>query len=192
MGRRRQFDEDTVLSSVMHAFRRGGYAGVSMRELEGAASLSAGSLYHAYGGKQGLFEAAFEHYNAEVLQWRIQHFAPEGSGTDGLRELFTSLLHEPDGTRAGCLITNSAVEFGPQAPPQVGAAFAVLEDAFAERLRTSVGASWSEVDVQLWATRLLALYQGVLVMVRGGHDLTVVERMIVSVFDDLSRRESTR
>ena len=35
-----------------------------------------------------------------------------GAGIEGLRRLFLSLLREPDGGSSGCLITNSAVEFG--------------------------------------------------------------------------------
>ena len=189
MGRRRGYDEDAVLSGVAHAFRRGGYTGASVRDLEAATSLSAGSLYHAYGGKAELFDAAFRHYNATVLRARIDRYAPPGSGPEGLRELFRSLLHEPDGRRSGCLITNTAVEFGSDAVhPQVSEGFAVLERTFADRLRTSVGKTWSEQQLRSAATRLLALYQGVLVLVRGGHDLVAVEAMVVAEFDDLAGR----
>jgi hypothetical protein len=38
--------------------------------------------------------------------------APTPAGLAGLRALFASLLHEPDGGSLGCSITNSAVEFG--------------------------------------------------------------------------------
>jgi AcrR family transcriptional regulator len=179
-----------MLSGAMHAFRRDGYAGVSIRELEAATSVSVGSLYHAYGGKAGLFDAALRHYNTAVLQAGIDHYAPAGSGPDGLRELFRSLLHEPDGRRLGCLITNSAVEFGSAAVhPQVSEGLAALEQAFADRLRESDGCSWSARRMRVATTRLLALYQGVLVLVRGGHDLEAVEQMIGSEFDDLTGGE---
>jgi TetR/AcrR family transcriptional repressor of nem operon len=188
MGRPRGYDEDSVLTGAMHAFRRSGYAGVSVRELETATSLSAGSLYHAYGGKAELFDTAFRHYNTSVLQRRIDRYAPPGSGPKGLRELFRSMLHEPDGRRSGCLITNSAVEFGSDAVhPQVSEGFAVLERTFAARLEESVGKSWSQKRRRSAATRLLALYQGVLVLVRGGYDLAAVDAMVVSEFDGLTR-----
>lgn len=188
MGRRREFDEAAVLTGAVHAFRRAGYEQVSVRDLERATSLSAGSLYHAYGGKKGLFDAAFQHYNVAVLRARIERHAPVGSGIGGLEELFASLLAEPDGQRSGCLITNTAVEFGADAVhPGVREGLAILADTFRDRLRSSVGARWSDAEISVYATRLLALYQGVLVLVRGGHDLAAVRAMIGSQFDELRR-----
>jgi AcrR family transcriptional regulator len=166
----------------MHAFRRAGYERVSVRDLERATSLSAGSLYHAYGGKEGLFEAAFAHYNMAVLRTRIEQYAPAGSGVDGLEKLFSTLLEEPDGQRWGCLITNTAVESGAEAVhPGVRAGLAILEDTFADRLSSLVPGE----EVAACATRLLALYQGVLVLVRGGHDLQRVREMIGFEFNAL-------
>jgi TetR/AcrR family transcriptional regulator, transcriptional repressor for nem operon len=53
MGRKRSFDETKVLESAMHAFRRHGYAGISIKQLEEATGLSSGSLYNAYRGLRG-------------------------------------------------------------------------------------------------------------------------------------------
>ena len=188
MGRRREYDEAAVLAGAMHAFRRTGYGQASVRDLEQATSLSAGSLYHAYGDKQGLFDAAFAHYNEAVLRARIERYAPAGCGVDGLEKLFSTLLEEPDGRRLGCLITNTAVEFGSTTVhPGVRDGFAVLEETFEDRLRSLVGATRSDGEITAAATRLLALYQGVLVLVRGGHDLQKTAEMISSEFDSLRR-----
>ena len=186
MGRRRAYDAAAVLTGAMHAFRRAGYEQASVRDLERATSLSAGSLYHAFGGKKGLFDAAFAHYNAAVLRARIERYAPAGSGVDGLEKLFSTLLEEPDGQRSGCLITNTAVEFGAEAVhPGVRAGLAILEETFADRLGSLFRAAWSDQEIAARATRLLALYQGVLVLVRGGHDLQRVRDMIASEFNAL-------
>ena len=186
MGRTREFDESVVLAKAMHAFRRKGYAGSSVRDLEQATGLSGGSLYHAYGGKRGLFDAAFEHYNSAVLQARLDRYAPPGSGVEGLQKLFRSLLHEPDGERSGCLITNTAVEFGPHAThPCVGRAFDLLERTFDERLAESAATTDDKRSAS--TTRLLTLYQGVLVLVRAGYDLDSVERMITNEFHQLTK-----
>src|SRR5579863_8586335 len=110
MGRARDYDEEAVLTGAMHAFRRSGYGGASIRDLEAATGLKAGSIYNSFGDKAGLFAAAFAHYNRTVLHGRIDRFAPPQRGLDGLRRLFLSLLQEPGGGRLGCLITNAAVE----------------------------------------------------------------------------------
>ena len=62
MVRSRSYDEDEVLARAMHAFRREGYAGISIPQLEAATGLSSGSIYNSFGDKRGIFFAAFEHY----------------------------------------------------------------------------------------------------------------------------------
>ncbi len=193
MVRARAFDEDTVLTGAMQAFRRGGYAGVAIPALETATGISAGSLYNAYGDKRGIFLAAFEHYLKAVLEARITRFAGPSHGLSGLRQLFLSLLREPDGEKFGCLITNSAIEFGADdalAAPTARKGFDILERLFLDRLTAakSLGKLRSGVDPKSASTRLLALYQGVLVLVRGGHEMTKIRRAIACEFDDLERK----
>src|SRR6185437_4742440 len=83
MGRSREYDETAVLAGAMHAFRRHGYGGVSVRDLEQATGLKAGSIYNSYRDKAGLFTAAFGHYNQAVLGRRIAEHAPEAAGLTG-------------------------------------------------------------------------------------------------------------
>ena len=71
MGRTREFDEQAVLTGAMHIFRKQGYQAASIRDLEEATGLKGGSIYHAFGDKAGLFDAAFEHYHRTVLEGRI-------------------------------------------------------------------------------------------------------------------------
>lgn len=182
MARPRTFDENVLLSDVMHVFRRRGFGATTVRDLEAATGLTSGSLYNTYGDKQGLFDASSEHYARTVLLRRIREHAPPGCGVGGLRALFLSLLHEPDGETHGCLITNSAIEFGCAARPKLVAdGFAILQDTFAHRLSERAHATARETD----ATALLALYQGVLVLVRSGFDTSLIKTMISQFFDDL-------
>src|SRR5258708_17584600 len=137
MVRSRSYDESEVLTGAMHAFRRSGYSGVSIPELEAATGLSAGSIYNSFGDERGIFLAAFGHYLKAVLEQRISAFAKPANGLSGLRQLFLSLLREPDGETFGCLITNSAIEFGSDdavSGQTVLKGFAILERLFADRL----------------------------------------------------------
>lgn len=180
MARPRTFSEEAVLTGMARVFRRQGYAASSVRDLEEATGLTSGSLYNTYGDKSGLFRAASEHYNRAVLQRRLQDHAPAGSGLGGLRRLFLSLLHEPGGGSSGCLITNSAVEFGGTGVPAfVTRGLDLLREAFADRLGAASGPE---------AVALLALYQGILVLVRAGYDREELERMITAHFDGLEAR----
>jgi TetR/AcrR family transcriptional repressor of nem operon len=189
MGRSREYDEDAVLAGAMHAFRRKGYAAVSIKDLEEATGLKGGSIYNSYGDKGGLFDAAFAHYNRAVLARRVADHAPEAKGLGGLRNLFLSLLREPNGELYGCLITNAAVEFGGGSgvPAGVCEGLRMLADAFAERLGSAhrAGRLRSGIEPSAAASKLLALYQGVLVLVRAGWDKAALKTLIEAEFDGL-------
>jgi len=189
MGRARSYDEDAVLSGAMHLFRRKGYESVSIRDLEETTGLTCGSIYHSFGDKAGLFDSAFAHYNRAVLARRIEHFMPPRAGLRGLRELFLSLLHEPNGEAYGCLITNIAIEQGGQGKShaRVSEGFEVLHRSFVQRLEAAhrTGTLRSTGPAAVIAARLLAFYQGILVLVRAGYDKTLLKRLITSEFADL-------
>ncbi len=190
MVRSRSYDEGQVLTGAMHAFRRSGYSGVSIPELEVATGLSAGSIYNSFGDKRGIFLAAFAHYLKAVLDRRISTFAKPANGLSGLRQLFLSLLREPDGETFGCLITNSAIEFGSDdaaSEQTVLKGFEILQRLFVDRLAAAKAANRlrGDVDPNIEAVRLLALYQGVLVLIRGGYEPRMIRRAIDLEFDNL-------
>ena len=61
-GRPREFDTDAAIDSALLVFRERGYHATSIKELSDATGLTAGSLYKAFGSKNGLFLAAFDRY----------------------------------------------------------------------------------------------------------------------------------
>jgi TetR/AcrR family transcriptional regulator, transcriptional repressor for nem operon len=200
MVRSRSFNEGEVLSAAMQAFRREGYGGISIPQLEAATGLSSGSIYNSFGDKRGIFLAAFGHYLHAVLERRIAQFARPEDGLAGLRQLFLTLTREPRGETFGCLITNSAIEFGTDrdvAERTLLKGFAILESLFVDRLTVakSAGLLREDVEPKAAAVKLLAFYQGVLVLVRGGYDLKSVRRAINHEFDSLeyeSRESESR
>ena len=195
MGRPRAFDEDLALTGAMEVFRRKGYVAVSIRDLEVATGLKAGSIYNTYNDKAGLFSAAMDHYNRVVLGARLAEHAPQSAGLAGLRSLFVSLLHEPNGSSFGCLITNSAIEFGGDTavPAGVDEGLRTLAKTFEERLRAAQAAGELRSGLKpVFATlRLIALYQGILVLVRAGWDKAALERMIKDEFKQLGGTHDT-
>jgi AcrR family transcriptional regulator len=63
-GRPRGFDVDDALDRAIDIFWREGYDGASLTELTTAMSITATSLYAAFGSKRELFERAFTRYLA--------------------------------------------------------------------------------------------------------------------------------
>ncbi|MEJ8641377.1 hypothetical protein WKI68_07605 [Streptomyces sp. MS1.HAVA.3] len=94
----------------------------------------------------------------------------------GIRSFFTSAFDTDPGPEPdpGCLLTNTAVESFtvPQATPGVRRGLETIESGFADALTRACTRAQRllppELDVERSATQLLALYQGLLVLVRSG------------------------
>lgn len=57
MGRKTSFDHDVVMLQMSQVFARFGYAGTALDDLVAATGVLRGSLYRAFGSKQGMFIA---------------------------------------------------------------------------------------------------------------------------------------
>lgn len=187
MGRTKNFDEEAVLKKAMDAFRQFGYQSLTIPQLVTLTGLSAGSIYHSYGDKNGLFVAAFELYLETVLQGRIARHADEKRGMKGVRHLFLTLLEEPNNEHYGCLITNSAIEFGDDEAVCKGGVqlgFDILQQALLHRLNLAqqAGDLRDGIRVEACALQLVAFYQGILVMVRAGYDKAQLRSAIEQEF----------
>ncbi|MFK0181755.1 TetR/AcrR family transcriptional regulator [Streptomyces xanthochromogenes] len=173
MGRKQLWDQDAVLASAMQLFRRRGYFGASLRDIEEATGLHPGSLYRTFQSKDGLFHAALDTYNERIVQGRIRLYLLESDDPlAGIRSFFNSAIEtgaEPD---PGCLLTNTAIEsFAlPQSAPGVHHGLAAIEGGLADALTRARrhGDTPQDLDIPTTAAHLLALYQGLLVLVRAG------------------------
>lgn len=186
MARNRSFDEAVVLDKAMHAFRRHGYAGLSIKRLEEETGLTSGSIYNAYGDKDGLFRAALAHYVDGFVGRRMATHAGSSATLDDLEELFLTLFREPMTDGYGCLVTNSAIEFGAagmSAPADVARALDMVASGIREVLAREVGPDRAETG----AARLLLLYHGILVLSRAGRLVVDFENAVRSQFDELRR-----
>ncbi len=192
MPRSIEFQIEPVLVAAMEQFRHSGYGGTSIKALERATGLSSGSLYNSFGDKDVIFQKALTHYNQMVVAGRIEKHLTGRPPVEGLRSLFLSLLDEPDGGSSGCLLTNSAVEFGSDdsiAKNSVQAGFEMQEKAFLkaiEQLHPSVP------DIEQNALRFLTLYQGILVLFRSGYPTLKLRNMINYEFDKLEGEKNDK
>ncbi len=115
----RQFDRDAVIDRAMILFWRKGYGATSIQDLEKATRLRRGSLYNAFGDKQGLFIAALKRYEMTVGRERIERLANPDPyrAIEGFLNILVEQMAEPNRPR-GCLHTNTSLEF-PSAPDAV-------------------------------------------------------------------------
>jgi TetR/AcrR family transcriptional repressor of nem operon len=159
----KQFDHDTVVERAMMLFWRRGYGGTSIQDLEKATRLRRGSLYNAFGDKQGLFVAALKRYETTVGHGRIKQLSNPDPyrAIEGFLNTLVTQMSEPRRPR-GCLHTNTSLEF-PHAPDEVlriiAERTAGVEGAIYVALRRARGEG--VVDPAVDARALARFYLGV-------------------------------
>lgn len=173
MGRKKTYDRDELLAKAVDVFRTHGFAGSSAELLVQQLGVSRFGLYAEFGSKQGLFEAALERYDDEVVGRRFGPLEAAGAGLAEIRALFAFYGAATEGPAAGrgCLLCNSVVEFGPLDPSDAQFLRRYLErirDAFRTALAAASarGEVRSDVDVQAEAHFFTATVLGLFVLLR--------------------------
>jgi TetR/AcrR family transcriptional repressor of nem operon len=64
MARTREFDTEAAVERAMRVFWCKGYEATSISDLVEATGVQRGSLYAAFGSKQGLYHAALDRYGS--------------------------------------------------------------------------------------------------------------------------------
>jgi AcrR family transcriptional regulator len=191
------WDLDAVLAAAGEVFHHKGFEATSMRDLEEATGLRTGSVYAAFGSKDGLFAAALGWYRSQVVEARVRHHLDESTDPRaGIRSLFTSTFEGRPHPDPGCMVTNSAIEsplLDDSARVLIGGSLDVIREGFTGACRRVVGADGAAAEVPAVADvaeQLLALYQGLLVMVRFGLEPRALRSVVDAVdvlLDNLER-----
>jgi AcrR family transcriptional regulator len=113
MGRHQGFDTTEVVQAARDAFWGTGLDGTSLPALERATGLSRSSIYHAFGSKRGLFDAAVQDYLDTVVRPRLQVLVTAPVQPEAvlvyLRGLADAVATLPDDSpRRGCLLLTCA------------------------------------------------------------------------------------
>lgn len=135
MGRPQGFDTEQVVRAARTVFWRQGFESASVPELERATGLARSSLYHAFGSKRGLFDAAVDSYLTEVVRPRLAPLLVEDVAPTALHDYLTGLRAALAAPRSpasenGCLLVNTA-----GSPLALDAAVAERVSAYRAELR---------------------------------------------------------
>jgi TetR/AcrR family transcriptional repressor of nem operon len=195
MGRARSFDEAKILAGTAHLFRRLGFAATSLKDLEKATGLQAGSLYNAFGNKKSVFLRALDTYHTCVVRHRIQTYLKGNHFVQGLTKFFSSTYEVEGIPNAGCLLTNAAAEIGaddPEIQKKIEEGFSILRDAFAREVRHGQTQKLVARDTspEAAAEFLLSAYQGLLVRVRNGTPATVLDEIVRMTIGAISLKKN--
>jgi TetR/AcrR family transcriptional repressor of nem operon len=112
MARTREFDTDQAVSAAVSTFRGKGFAGSSIQDLVEATGVGRGSLYAAFGDKDGLYLAAVERYRRDYAEPLLRLLDSGAPARTLVREVLLGLVEEilRDGEQRTCLIVSAAVE----------------------------------------------------------------------------------
>ena len=108
----KKYDRTELLDLAMDLFHRQGFHGTSTTELVDELGVNRKSMYAEFGSKQGLFDAALDHYDATSLTAVLSAAeAPEG-GADAIRSTFAGFASASEdwAQGRGCLLCNTAIE----------------------------------------------------------------------------------
>jgi len=166
----RQFDEEAVLDRVLEVFWTRGWQATSMADLAEATHVQRGSLYHAYGSKERLFQLAFDRYAARVLV-ESQQALEVLSAPLALKRFFDVSIASmtADIPARGCFTTKTAVEIDALGEPMQTRVRELLE-----QLERVIAAALSHDSVQpsltvppdIAAQTIIAFTRGLAVMER--------------------------
>jgi TetR/AcrR family transcriptional repressor of nem operon len=186
MGRTREFDTDVVVAEAMEVFWRRGYEATSIQDLVEATGIGRGSLYAAFGSKDGLYEAALRRYAGQSTAGLIAKLDRDEPVGGVLRDLLMGLVDDTlaDPGRRGCLMTNTAVERLPHdavAGRIVGGAFDTIAGGVTATLRRAraKGELPPDADITALADFIVATIQGLRVHSKTGAD----RRRLASIVD---------
>lgn len=184
--RTRSFDAAKVLTGAMHTFRRAGYRGASIKQLERSTGLTSGSLYNAYGDKDGLYRAAFAYYVNGFVRERLEAHAGPQATLDDLEQLFLSLFRPPLTDGHGCMLTNAVVEFGTERSIASDGIHEGLE-LLTSRIHALLAREIAADQVDVATAHLLLLYEGLLVFTRLGRQDAAFADVVRSEFNRLRK-----
>lgn len=110
MGRTRTFDTDAAVLAARETFWERGYEETSVPDLEAATGLNRSSLYHSFGSKRGLFDAAVRSYLDEVVRPPLAPFMLDDVAPGALAAYLERVAGWAGsaGQGNGCLLLNAA------------------------------------------------------------------------------------
>ncbi|ETX11137.1 TetR family transcriptional regulator [Marinomonas ushuaiensis DSM 15871] len=110
-----QFDKEKVLESATNAFWRLGYTATSMHTLVEQTGLKPGSIYLAFGNKEGLFRESLDYYAHQSLDNLEATLAQYNSVEEALPDIFMSFIEEScQSEYCSCFLVKSQLELTDQ------------------------------------------------------------------------------
>lgn len=172
---RAQFNKQVALENAVAVFWQQGFHGTSMSEIIEATKLKPGSIYLAFGNKEGLYQACLEHYYQQNLARIKDTLESAASVGAGICLILKSMINESiNKDYCSCFLIKSQLEINDEHPELNAYISQHLENA--EQLYTTyLEQEYDKKTAQTYATSLMLHIFGVRVygyQLKNTHALT--------------------
>ncbi|MFI6333792.1 TetR/AcrR family transcriptional regulator [Streptomyces sp. NPDC050535] len=184
MARTREFDTEAAVSRAMELFWSRGYEATSVRDLTQHLGIGQGSLYAAFGDKDGLYRAALEHYRTTLAAAALRSLEEGADARSAIRTMLVERVRiAAEGDGRGCLAVNAACERLPRDPTTRRTVREMQDagrDALADVLRVAQGRGEVTVrhDAHTLAGFLVTFLNGLLVSSKISPDVRALEPLV--------------
>ncbi|MFP2769575.1 TetR/AcrR family transcriptional regulator [Oceanisphaera sp. KMM 10153] len=165
-----QFDREQVIQEATRLFWQQGFSGASIQMVVKTTGLKPGSLYLAFGSKEGLYLAALEHYAHQSQAMLRQRLAEEAFFGEGICRQLLRMIEESAGTDyCSCFLIKSQLELaaaGGELQLRVSTYLGDIERLYADYL----GRVYSPEQARQYAASLMLHIFGIRVYGYLGHD----------------------
>lgn len=147
-GRPLEFDRETALDAAVDLFWSRGYEATSLQGLLEAMGIGRSSFYQAFGSKGELYLVAVERYRDSLVAELRASLDAADSGVGFIADTLCAVGDDAlsADARRGCLVFNSAAEFG-QKNRAVAGRIAASIDAFTEVFADAVRRAQEDGDI---------------------------------------------
>ncbi len=188
LGRPLEFDHQDALDAATEVFWSRGYEAASMAELLKAMGLSKSSMYQSFGSKEGLFRCCLDRYASAQAEGMHALLAQAASGREFIESVFAGIAEtagEPDGAK-GCLMVNSASEFGQSEPLvalTIGAALHPISAVFVAAIQRAQRENQitSDADAAALASYIQVAISGLRTMIKAGIDKQTAQTTVALI-----------
>lgn len=187
-----KYDREDVVNRAMQLFWRRGFNGTSTRDLQEAIDMRPGSIYAAFGSKEGLFKEALQHYSTTMGGLLQEKVTEQGSPLAGLQNYIRCVVIERRDTAPSdmCMLVKTVAEItetNPELLKQSQALMKKTELCFAGLLEQAQieGEIPGHKDPLLLAKYLQVQLIGLRTYLRSSQDPEAVDTLICEIFTAL-------
>ena len=193
-GRPRTYQREDAIGAAMNLFWRQGYDATSLDDLLQAMRLSKSSFYADFQSKEALYHTCLQQYQRFVVDHVRELYLQSPSLQQFLSSVFQEVVDDATSQEPkGCLIVNSAVEFGQHRKKfsaEVRTALDAVQSAFERVIREYVkqGSVSPEISPKVSAKYLTTCISGIRAMIKGGMSVKDAKAVVSKVIQSFELR----